>query len=338
METQVLAKRTPRTAPTQLKPPQVTEALAASRSSAWRRGFFRVVRLVIACALVFTAVGLARRHVTMVSSDQAFLNGAVTALRAPIGGVLRLDAVEPGAELPESATVFRVDNARFGNVEAMGQFHWLQEVIERLRVEVAEAELRFEKQEELFKHHEVLFKEKLLPRVQFIEEETKVGLCRITRDNRREQLRAAEARSRGIEQQIALQKQALAAMPFAGVVWSVHAQNGGEVAAQETVLRVLDPRRVWVDAFIHEKHTTKFHIGAPVMVRAVDGAETWTGRVESVRGGAGRMSPEQFVAVPANELARRRVAVRIRLESANPFGASEFFGIGRSVKVTLLGQ
>ena len=64
---------------------------------------------------------------------------------------------------------------------------------------------------------------------------------------------------------------------------------------------------------------------------AIDGPETWTGRVESVRAGVGRMDPEQFVAVPAGDLSRRRVSVRIRLESANPFTANEFYGVGRSV-------
>jgi multidrug resistance efflux pump len=231
--------------------------------------------------------------------------------------------------------LFRVDNPRFGNVEAMGQLNWVQELVDRLRVDSAEAELRFARQAELFKHHEALFQQKLITRMVYLEEETKVELCRISMNNRKDQLRAAELRRAYIEQQVALQKEAVVTMPFDGVVWSVRGQNGNQVGVQESVIHVLDPKRVWVDAFLHEKHAGKLQVGSEVLVRTVDSQESWTGRVESVRAGAGRVDPEQSVAVPAADLARRRVAVRVRLEGANPFAASQFFGVGRSVKVTV---
>jgi multidrug resistance efflux pump len=154
-------------------------------------------------------------------------------------------------------------------------------------------------------------------------------------NNRKDQLRAAEARRREIEQQVALQKEAVMTMPFDGVVWSVRGQSGSQVGAQESVIHVLDPKRIWVDAFLHEKHADKFQVGTAVVVRGMDGRQNWPGRVESVRAGVGRVDPEQSIAVPSSDLARRRIAVRVKIETAGPFTASEFYGVGRSVKVTL---
>jgi len=313
----------------------ITEALEASLSSRVRRWFFRGVRMSLAGGLMYAASILLLRQATTVSSDQAYINGSITTLRAPIGGELDLREWEPGTAASAGEKLFRVANPRFGNVEAMAQLTWIQELVERLRADAAEADLRFAKQSELFKHHEALFQKNVISRVVLLEEETKVELCRITMTHRKDQLRAAEARRADIERQVALQKEAVVAMPFDGVVWSVRGQNGTQVGAQESVINVLDPKRVWVDAFLHEKHAGKLRVGSPVVVRAVDGAQSWPGRVESIRAGAGRVDPEQYVAVPAADLARRRIAVRVRLEAANPFGASEFFGVGRSVKVTV---
>src|SRR4030095_8425185 len=169
-----------------------------------------------------------------------------------IGGVLQLESWEPGMQVAAGATVFRVDNPRFGNLEAMSQLNWIQELVDRLRVESAEAELHYAKQEELFKHHEALFKDQVISRMAYLEEEGKVALLRISANSKKDQLRAAEARSRDIEKQLALHKQSASTMPFDGVVWSVRAQNGSEVSGHETVLHVVDPKRVWVDAFVHE--------------------------------------------------------------------------------------
>ena len=316
-------------------PANVTEAMEASLSSRGRRWFFRGVRMCLAGGLMYAAAILVQHQVTTVSSDQAYINGSITTLRAPIGGELDLQAWEPGAAARAGATLFRVANARFGNVEAMAQLTWINELVERLRVDCAEADLRFAKQMEMFKHHEALFQKGIVSQLAYLEEETKVELCRITMTHRKEQLRAAEARRAETERQVALQKEAVVTMPFDGVVWSVRGQNGNQVGAQESVIHVLDPKRVWVDAFLHEKHAGKLRVGSPVVVRAVDGTESWPGRVESIRAGAGRVDPEHCVALPAADLARRRIAVRVRLEAGNPFSASEFFGVGRSVKVTV---
>ena len=313
----------------------VTEALSGVLQSQWRRLLFRGLRLLLASGLGLGAAYLIQRQLTEVRSDQAFLNAPITALRASIGGQLQMGPWEPGAAVRCGQPLFRVENPRFGNLEALSQLNWIQELVDRLRVESTEAELRHARQEQIFQHHAALFREKLVSRLEYLEEESKAALCQSTMTQKREQLRAAEARRREADRHLALQKQAVTTMPFDGVVWAVRAQQGGEVSAQETVLQVLDPKRAWVDAFLHEKHADKFEAGTAVLIRTVDGRETWRGRVDSVRAGVGRLDPESGVAVPAGDLSRRRIAVRVKLESPPPFNASQFFGVGRSVVVSL---
>lgn len=313
----------------------VTEALAGVQQSRGRRLLFRGVRLLLAGGLGIGAARLVQRQWTEVDSDQAFLNAPITALKAPIGGQLQLEPLGPGVAVRQGQVLFRIENPRFGNLEVMSQMNWIRELEDRLRSEGADAELRCARQEEIFRHYAALHREKLLPRIEYLEEEAKLALCQSALAQKREQLRATEARRNEWEQHLALQKRAVERMPFDGVIWAIRAQHGGEVGAQETVLQVLDPRRAWVDAFLPERHADRFQAGTAVLIRTVDGRETWRGRVDSVRAGVGRMDPQDSVAVPAGDLSRRRVAVRVRLESPPPFDASQFFGVGRSVVVRL---
>lgn len=313
----------------------MTEALSGGLASRWRRRFFRTVRLAAASGLLSAGAYLGQRTLNTVESDQAYLNASIIALRAPIGGRLQMDAIEPGAPLAEGAAVFRVENLRFGNLEAMSQLNWVRDSVDRLHAELTDAELRLTRQEQIFKHHEKLFTEKLISQLEYLEQETKVALCQTAVGYKKDQLRAAQERVREIEHHLELQKEAPVSMPFAGVVWAVRQRDGGEVTAHESVVQVIDPKRVWVDAFVHEKYAEKFQTGTAVVVRTLDGRETWKGIVEFVRAGAGRIEPDSSVALPPCDLKRRRVAVRVNLNQPPPFAASEFLGVGRSVVVSL---
>lgn len=313
----------------------MTEALAASVASRWRRSFFRGIRLASAAGMATATLYFGRHTLSKVESDQAYINGTITAQRAPIGGALQLETLEPGMPVPAGTTLFRIENPRFGNLEAMSQLNWMRELVDRLRAEATEAELRHARQTQIFGHYEALFKEKLISRLEFLEQESKVALCHASLDQKKEQVCFAQARAREVEQQLALQKQVSVLMPFDGVVWAVRGQNGSEMDPHETVLHLIDPKRLWVDAFVREKHADKFRIGTTVRVHAMDGKDVWLGHVESIRAGVGRIDLENCVAVPPGELSRRRVAVRVKLDSPPPFGPGEFFGLGRSVVVSL---
>jgi membrane fusion protein (multidrug efflux system) len=321
------------------EPKVVTRAVAVEAKSerpiGRRRLFFRCARLVLTGAVVAGAGAYVTHTLTSVSSEQAYINAEMTVLRAPIEGQLRLEPVRPGAVLFRGATLFRIENPRFGNQEAMAQLNWLGELTERLHAEADEAAVRCQQQEQVYRLHEKLHQEKLISRLAFLEEETKLALARTALSNRLTQARQAAERAGAIERQVELQKEAMVQMPFDGVAWTIPAKTDGQVAAHEPVLQVIDPRRIWVDAFFHEKHAQKLRPGAPVTIRALDRRETWHGHVESIRGGVGRIAYEGFTAGLPGDFARRRVAVRVVMESNHPYDASQFFGVGRSVVVTV---
>jgi multidrug resistance efflux pump len=311
------------------------DAPKPERPSVWRRLVFRTVRLALTVAVLVGAGTYVRHVVTSAISDQAYINAEITVLRAPIEGQLRLEAFQPGAMISQGTSVFRVENPRFGNQEVNGQLNWVRELTERLQAEADEAAVRCQQQEQVYRLHEKLHRDKLIPDLEFFEEQTKVAASRSVLTNKLIQARQAAARAREVEAQVELQKQAVVNMPCDGVVWMAPAKPGVQVAAHEPVLQVIDPRRIWVDAFFHERKADKLRPGVAVVMRAVDGVQTWHGRVESVRAGVGRIAYDNFPAGLPGEYVGRRVAVRVTMESKNPFDASQFFGVGRSVVVSL---
>jgi len=296
---------------------------------------FRCFRLVLAGALLCAGL-LYTRMLTMTAiSDQAYINAEITELRAPIAGHLRLEPLGAGKPLSAGVPLFRVENPRFGNEQAAAQLNWVKELAERLHAETEEAAIHLQQQEAVYQLHERLHAEQLMSRLAFLDEQTKLALARAVMTNKQARAAQAEERSRELERQVDLQKDALVCMPFDGVVWAKPARNG-QVSANEVALQVIDPKHIWIDAFFHERHAGKFASGTPVSVRSLDGEGVWRGTVESVRGGVGRIPYEGVAAVSPGDYTRRRIAVRVRMESENPFDASQFFGVGRSVVVTLL--
>ena len=310
---------------------EISEALEALSTSRWRRWLFQTVRFTLAAGMSVGGCLFVQRTLTRVESEQAYLNTSVTSLRAPIAGQLQIAALSPGERIARGVDLFHVENQRFNNLETMP----LLELVDRLRAELNDTELRLSKQEQIFQLYESLYKDNLTPKLRFMEEETFVSICRKAVEQKKEQLRSAEERVRQVEQLVTLQRHATVTMPFDGVVWAVRAQNGCQVGSQEAVAQIVDPTNYWVEAFINERHVDKFAVGTLVNIRTVDGEETWSGRVESVRAGVGRLDPESFVALPSSDLTRRRIAVRVRSETQPPFSASQFFGVGRSVVVSL---
>jgi multidrug resistance efflux pump len=300
-----------------------------------RQSLFRCVRLLVAGTLTCGAGSYFWNVVTQVSSEQAVVTTDILALRSPIEGQLRLPDVTPGAELASGASAFQVTNERVGNKEVSSQLNWARQQVERLQGELAEAAVHLEKQEAIFAHHQKLYEQKVTAMLEFLNEEARLAAVRASWSNKQVQLRQAESRTLELDQQVALQRQAAVPMPFAGIIWAVAARDGAPVAANETVLRVFDPRRVWVEAFVHEKHADKFSVGTPLFIRTIDGKMLWNGRVEAVRGRGGPSTMDNVVSVMPAEPPPGRMAVRVKMERMNPFTAREFYGVGRSVIVSL---
>src|SRR2546430_731369 len=260
-----------------VEPKVVTGALVvepkAERPSGRRRLIFRCARLVLTGA-VLAGVGSYARHTFMsATSEQAYINAEMTVLRAPIEGQLRLEPVQLGSPIFRGATLFRIENPRFGNQEVMAQLNWVRELAERLQAEADEAVVRCQKQEEVYRLHEKLHEEKLISRLAFLEEETKLALARAALSNKQAQARQAEARAREVERQVELQKEAMVQMPFDGVAWTIPAKTGAQAAAYEPVLQVIDPRLIWLDSFFHEKHAPKLRVWGVGTARALESCE-----------------------------------------------------------------
>ena len=226
-----------------------------------RRLAFRCVRLAVSGALLSSVAFYTHEVVDQAVSEQAYINGEITALRAPINGQLQL-AILAGRALPSGTTLFTIENTRFGNQEVASQFNWVTESAERLQAESDEAAVRFKQQEEVYRINQRLFDEQVLSRLALLEEETELKVAHAAMTNK--QILAAQARDRslGVKRQVELQRAATVKMPFDGVAWAVPAKNGAEVSTHETVVEVLDPRRIWVDAFFPEKYAGKIAVGA----------------------------------------------------------------------------
>ena len=296
-----------------------------------RQRLFRYVRLTLASGLVSCAVMYARSMLTTARSEQAYINGEITALRAPIPGQVRLEPFGSGRAIRASVELFSIGNVRFGNEQAAAQLNWVTELAQRLQAESEEAAVLLQRQEERTRVHEKMHAEQILPRLELIEEQSKLALAGTVLTNKLALAKKAAERLAELTQQVRLQQSAVVTMPFDGVAWAIPAKDGAQVAFNETVVEVLNPRKMWVDAFFHERHAKKLVAGSTVNVETQQGEFICHGRVESVRAGVGRIPYEGVASVSPSEYAPRRVAVRVQLEDTTAFEANQFFGAGRSV-------
>jgi multidrug resistance efflux pump len=313
----------------------MTAPRASQSNSTPRKAVFRTVRLVLALSLLSGLGYLGWRAVTVVAADQAYINAEIISVRAPIGGELHTTALEPGTPVTAGAPLLRVENPRFADTHIASELGRMQEMIERLRVECEEAEARLPKLEEIFKHATAMRGEKLMSPVQFMEEEAKLAVTRVTVSRKREQLQLAEQRCAALEEQVAAIRESSVAAPFDGAVWAASQHEGALVQQNESVVQLINAKRLWVDAFLPERHAAKFQVGMSVKVRLVDGGQVLEGCVESIRAGVGRVPFGNTAVAAFGEFTQRRIAVRVQIKSENPFTASEFYGVGRSVTLEI---
>ena len=300
-----------------------------------RRTVFRTFRVLLALGLIGALGYLGWRALTVVVSDQAYINAEIVPLRAPIAGELHMAGLTPGANVEAGTPLLRIENSQFASTPMALELNRMQELIDRLRAECEEAEARLPKMEEIYQHAAALKRDKLMSAVQFMEEDAKLMMAKASADKRREQLVLAEKRRDALEKQAATFQTKTLNAPFDGVVWATSVQDGALIQQHEPVLQLIDPQKVWVDAYLPERHAAKFRVGMTVTVRLLDDRRALEGRVESVRAGVGRIPFGNAGAVAPGEFAQRRIALRLRLESPNPFPASEFYGVGRSVALEL---
>lgn len=174
------------------------------------------------------------------------------------------------------------------------------------------------------------------PQVRRQELLTEIADLQLQREELKTQLEQQTSELTTADQQLQLQTSAAVKMPTTGVVWSVEtppSSQGTTISSGDTIFRVVQCNKTWVEAFFSENEIEELYIGAPAQIKLLAGNHTFSGRVQRIRAGVGRVSPGQESAVPPPDQVRREVAVRLSID--NPIQApAEFCGIGRSVEVT----
>ncbi|MCW7538196.1 HlyD family secretion protein [Aquabacterium sp. A7-Y] len=141
-----------------------------------------------------------------------------------------------------------------------------------------------------------------------------------------------------IEAELQQQREARLASPVHGAVWGVESNTGDSVDHNGAVLRLIDCRAPWVEAFLKESEVEQLRPGQAVRVRSLQSGAQWSGVVETVRAGTGRVSVGQYVVDPPPEVMRRQLPVRvatarIRVNWTTALPVKDFCGAGSSVSV-----
>ncbi len=141
-----------------------------------------------------------------------------------------------------------------------------------------------------------------------------------------------------LNQQLKLQKFARLEAPVGGVVWAIPNQvgNGKTVASSESLIQVLDCQQTWIDTFVSERELSHLKVGDTVGIKMLGNSDQqFTGRIQGIRAGVGRISPGTDVAVPPPQQSQRQVGVQISWQG-NPAitnQAAQFCGVGQGVEV-----
>jgi multidrug resistance efflux pump len=244
-----------------------------------------------------------------------------------------MESLRPGAALKKGDVLFKVVNPRFGDRETAAQSQTLANLVETLQGELSAAQESLLLLGAARDRSARMYRSQLVARAQMEEDETRLKIGQRLVESKSAQLVRCQARAREMAAQLDLQKESVVCLPVDGVVWSVAGKMGEQFEANKPVLEIINPARLWVDAFFPERFAEALRPGLKASISPVDGSSSWSGELQSVRAGVGRLAYDTTVAVPPPELAKRQVAVRVGGDWKQPYGASEFYGVGRSVQV-----
>lgn len=301
-----------------------------------RGGLFRIVRVALLVLVLIGAAVWLRGVLTSLKSEQAVINAEIIQIRTPITGELRMRDIRPGMLLKKGDPLFTVENSRFGDRESVSQHNALVSQVETLRSEILGAQNAVSTEALTLEKNRKLFQSGLIARIVVEESQARYDNARSQVQAKTGQLARTEVRVKEMAEQSALQKESVVTMPQDGLVWSIAGKPGEQMDANHLVLEVINPARIWVDAFFTERHARDLHPGLSAQIASLDSEAAWNGSLESVRAGVGRFAYDTTVAVPPPEMVKRQIAVRVAAAWDRPFGPEAFYGVGRSVEVTFL--
>ena len=297
------------------------------------RLLLQLVRLTIIITVLAVLGYMIVNECRMLSSEQALINTEIISIHSPIPGIIHMNDIILGAVYPKDHLLFRINNPCFGNVESTAQFTFLQNLIDVTNNELCQNIVYREKYAADQQRFKTLQAVGGVSRRDLEEVENSLAVIDSVIEKKREQLKHQEERLLEAQQQMELQKGSEVCMPLEGIIWSVVKKNNEMIDANDEVIQVIDPRKIWVDAFFHEKYVRQLQPGRQVVVREIGSRRQWEGRIIFVRAGAGRFTFNSLLVDPPDLMKRRLVAVRIRVEWENAFVPEEFSGVGRGVVV-----
>jgi multidrug resistance efflux pump len=141
-----------------------------------------------------------------------------------------------------------------------------------------------------------------------------------------------------VSQELNTQHQVTVKVPQNGVIWSIDAQPGEALSANDPILQLIDCQNVWVEAFINEKEAASLSVGQSVDVHLIGTDTVLPGKLQTLRAGTGRVTVGQNVVDPPPEIERRQLPVRvvtarIQVDWPEPPSPENFCRAGRSVEV-----
>ena len=300
----------------------------------FRAGVFRIVRVtLIVLILIGTAVWL-RGVMTSLESEQAVINAEIVQIRTPIAGQIRMNNIRPGMLLKKGDPLFTVENLHFGDRESVSQYNSLLSQADALQGEVLGAKNSVGQEEITLQKDQQLYDMGGIARIVLQESQKRYANAKDIVKSKEDQLVRTQARVKEMGAQSALQKESVITMPENGLVWSIAGKPGEQVDADHLVMEIINPAHIWVDAFFSERRVNELHPGLSAVVSSLDSSAKWSGSLESVRAGVGRLAYDTTVAVPPPEMVKRQLAVRVDVAWKQPFGPEAFYGVGRSVQVT----
>jgi multidrug resistance efflux pump len=299
-----------------------------------RRSIFRVLRVIAVVLVLIGSAAWLRNSFTSLRSEQAVINAEIVELRTPILGELQIHDIRPGMMVKAGDPLFRIVNARFGDRESVAQYNGMQNLVETERSELLGAQQSLDLAKVESERAERLFKMQVISRVEMDQAHYRREVASQAIDEKKRQLARSEQRTAEMKKQMDLQKDSVVTAPIDGIVWSVAGKAGEHMDANKLVVQIVNPSRIWVDAFFSERHVKSLKPGLPAIIRSLDGTSSWRGSLQTIRAGVGRLAFDTNVAVPPPEMVKRQIAVRVAPNWDKPFSPVEFYGVGRSVEVT----
>lgn len=292
-----------------------------------------IIKTAILAVLLIGIVFVITNRLIFTTSDQAFINGRATVLRADIDGNASLKNLKVGDTVSQGQPLMVIKNKRNSNNNLLTEIYHLRSSILADHNAMKRAQVKYRDIASSCSRKERL-------RGTGAVAEIELEQCTYEKQSLREEI---HSKRRGIRHYVSLVhtiKQKLAALetsviesPCDGVIWSILIDDGEHLDVNDELIRIISQENIWIDAFFNEKSASRLAPGAEVIIEDITTRRQWTGRIIYIRGGSGRVNYSSAVEVPPSTISQRLIAARIKVDWQGAFSAGEFFGIGRSMIV-----